>query len=205
MAFVPFPGLAEIALHRKAFGQDVVTVFHYASATIANYTAANLTDLATEIGGRWVTSLQPLSVSAYTGNKIVARALDSQTAPSIEIGFTSTGTWSAGTALPASVCLAIKKSTGLRGRSYRGRWFYSGWGHNSVVGNAFVPTDVNSVLTAHNTFLTVTAGGHVHTLMVASRWENGIQRTTGVATQVVELTADTSVDSQRRRLTGRGS
>lgn len=104
---------------------------------------------------------------------------------------------------PNNAALVTKFTTELRGRSYRGRVFNMGW---PSVNNA-TPTTATGPATTFNTAWTAMAAGlpgdweHV----VASYYHNGAWRTVGVATPVIGYVTNPEIDSQRRRLAGRGT
>lgn len=100
--------------------------------------------------------------------------------------------------MPSNVALCLSLRTALAGRRFRGRKYFSGIPVSKVVGDVIDSTLVSNMLTDINT-------------MIADLATNGtplsIVSYVGLTiTPVVTCTAvDTLVDSQRRRLIGRGS
>lgn len=109
--------------------------------------------------------------------------------------------------LPNSVCIAVKKNTGNLGRSGRGRLYW--------------PSLDASVLSDDNTVESAFAGDVVDALGqmqvdiegsaypcqvgIVSYYNNGALRSAGLFQQITSWSvADLTVDSQRKRLPGRG-
>lgn len=116
-----------------------------------------------------------------------------------------------GPQLPNNNSLTVSFRTANRGRSFRGRNYIVGLIIGSVVDNNAVPGYVNAVTDAYEKLLpgggALTAG----TWVVASRFsgvdadDKPIPRAAGVVTPITSvLVVDSTIDSQRRRLPGRG-
>lgn len=105
--------------------------------------------------------------------------------------------------LPNNVTLCIKWTTENRGRSFRGRTYHVGLTESQVTDNEVVAVAMGQFTTAYGALLTdlATAGWP---LVIASRYANNQPRITGVATLVTGFSIDPFIDSQRRRLPGRG-
>lgn len=112
-----------------------------------------------------------------------------------------------------NVTLAIKLGTGLGGRSYHGRFYFVGVGpgiFNSTQPNQLKSASVGDFNTAFGNFLTdvndaALTNGNVE-LVVCSFVTAGTDRQPAIATRVTSLSlTDTTFDSQRRRLPGRGT
>jgi len=113
---------------------------------------------------------------------------------------------SGGDALPASMAIVVTLRTALRGRSYRGRNYVGGISDSSVEGvNLVKPAFRAECVDVFNDLIggtIVTQGAWV----VVSRFHDKVPLTTGVTTVVnTVLTVDNVLDSQRRRLPGRGA
>lgn len=108
-------------------------------------------------------------------------------------------------AAPLNVTLCVSFRTAQRGRSYRGRSYVCGLAIDAIDGQNIASAISGGVLAAYQA-LVAAAGTASVPMVVVSRQHNGDRRTTGVATPIVSaLLHDTVVDSQRRRLPGRGS
>lgn len=99
-------------------------------------------------------------------------------------------------------CLTLR--TNKRGRSYRGRWYAGGFTRLAVNDSAISPSFAVSLRTSLTAMKTL-AEGVGCTWSVLSKRANGAFRTSGVLTPITSVGwYDLTVDSQRRRLPGRG-
>lgn len=100
---------------------------------------------------------------------------------------------------PGNVALATKLLTGIAGRKNRGRQYWFGIPAASIIGDVVTSGFLNAlaqIFTRH--LLGWTASGVVYRPAIASR--------VGVyLREVIEFAIEAIIDSQRRRLTGRGS
>lgn len=105
---------------------------------------------------------------------------------------------------PGNVAFAVRHQTALSGRSYRGRTYVAGFPSSSIVGNELATGVVATAVNVFNTIRTdvIPLGFE---FSICSRFANKQLRQVAILTPVVQSSAsDTSVDSQRRRLSGRG-
>lgn len=202
--FTPFPNVAQVTLNFIEFDNTLVNVFHVMQSTPFDITG--LQDLAGLFVDWHTAHIAPAQSSSVGLATIVAKALDSETAPAIEYttGLPVVGGQTTDPGLPANVTVAIKWTTGLRGRNYRGRTFFVGLCEGMVSGNKVSESVVGALSLAYNALIDELVAEN-YTLVVASRWLNKTQRITGVSTPILLASVDEWVDSQRRRLTGRGS
>lgn len=114
----------------------------------------------------------------------------------------NTGT-KAGTILPMNATLAVKFSSGKAGRSYRGRNFWIGLCEGDVEGD-FVSQSTRDAIQAAYLAWSAEVGDHDHFWYIVSRQHNNVQRTSGERSFVTGVSIESTVDSQRRRLAGRG-
>lgn len=105
--------------------------------------------------------------------------------------------------LPQNVALCIKFSTGFRGRSMRGRNYVGGLGQNQATGSSINAPSAASIVAAYDLLVTQNTLPDF-TFVVVSRYNNLAPRATGITTPVLTVSANTTLDSQRRRLPGRG-
>lgn len=201
--YIPVPNTVRVDLFMRDDGQHIENVFHVRSvaawdlAAMANlysvfetwaatyYFAAlgvqvvlssiKITDLSSESGGTYES--QPFSPLA--------------------------GAQTGGFAYPSSAALVIKWLTTSRGRSYRGRTYVPGMRTIFASENTVTGTEIAAITeAARELWLGVRSAGH--SLAVVSLCNGGAWRTTGVATDIVSWSVDDTIDSQRRRLPGRG-
>lgn len=98
---------------------------------------------------------------------------------------------------PGSVALCVSLRTALAGRRFRGRKFFSGIPEDNIVGNAIDPAFCTLIVNAVDD-LRLAAFAAGYSLEVVSL----VGLTATLVASV--LCVDNYVDSQRRRLTGRG-
>lgn len=203
MAFVPFANCGQFSLCFEQYGQKMENVFHVQAASPMG--VVELSGVSLIIADWWAGNLKAAQAANVTATKIIARALDSLTAPSIEWSGIPLGpAIDTGVPLPGNVTFAVKWFTALGGRSYRGRTYHVGLADGYVTGQSLKGTAVAAFTIAYG-HLIADLADEDYTLVVASRFSGKAERTTGVATEVIGCTIDGFLDSQRRRLTGRGN
>lgn len=208
MDYIPVANTAQAEIIALMAGQRTQWVCHYQRASLVAYNIASLTDLANGI----VTAINGSSVKGLfpsTWSLIEVRCIDmeSQFGPAISAssGLPIVGT-RAGTQLPNNCALVLTKRTASRGRSYRGRLYFGPLIEADVTDNTVGSTVVSSIINNLGAvLLTVVGVTENHKLHVVSRYSNGVARVTGISTLVTGWTSDGIVDSQRRRLPGRGN
>lgn len=204
MAFAPTPGAAKCAIVFRIDGQFVQTSL---DVGVETETEANMAAAAAGLANSFADHILPLLSEHLVIESAVAFGLESLSSP---IGVFLPGTLmnggSAALALPNNVAYCLTKRTGVRGRSFRGRMYVPG-----------IPNDVldtpSTVSVAFQTSMVAAAAGLLADMVtggfppVVVSWVNaGAQRTEGVATPIISLgPSDLVLDSQRRRLPGRGS
>lgn len=106
---------------------------------------------------------------------------------------------------PNSVAMCATISTGRAGRGFRGRMYLSGIPNDRIVVNNLIPTYVEEVNTALAQLVAPLGPLGDNDLVVYSTQLAGSPRAGGVATRATSVSLrDNVVDSQRRRLPGRG-
>jgi hypothetical protein len=164
--------------------------------------------VAQEAHEAWKTYMLPQLTSDYQLRETYAVDLTDNTAPT---GTATTSPFPEGAvaeqAAPGGTCLAFSFRTDGRGRSSRGRNYISGFSEQVISGN-----NVNSVAQGvllqalQDYFNTMAASALGLEHVIISRIESGIPRLNALVQTVTAITlVDGRLDSQRRRLTGRGS
>lgn len=202
--FVPVPNTVQVELVQNNDFQIVENVIHYKGS--APYSLADMTNLAAQLITYWNTYLKPLTSINSNLVNIILTGMDTESSPRTIVTPAGPPQGSAtGIGAPNNVTIAFKKDTGLRGRSNRGRLYACALPISAVTGDQMTATARSAWLSALNqvTFLGPTTNGSI--MSVVSKRHNNAWRTTGVATPVLSFAAvDGNLDSQRRRLTGRG-
>lgn len=206
MAFVPAPNCARVEMVYTQAGQTMENVYHVKLAA-GPFSDSNLIDAAAAFKTWWDTRLKSNVRTEVTLVKILATALDSQTAVGIEYttGLPIAGTNSSGAPLPNNVTVAIKWLTAARGRSLRGRTYHIGLSSTSVTASEITTAERSVLLTAYGNLFTDLVGlTPALTLSVVSYYSNNALRNSALITPIIDVGVDITLDSQRRRLPGRG-
>lgn len=205
MPFIPCNNTAKVELIYLDQGQRVENVFHVLCPTPPD--ATELNEIAEAFRDWWDVEMQPLTAHDVSLVLILARDLSTEAGTAIEFsdGLPLEGTGAG--PLPNNVTVAVKWSTGLAGRSFRGRTYMVGLPNNSID-----PDNTNQLLTSYQTSLDTAfellidamedAG---RALVVASFFHDNAPRAAGIVTVIQAASIDINIDSQRRRLAGRGS
>lgn len=196
MPSVTIPNVASVTVKGRLFGQDVENVWYVLVGPTPEVFEFNAIAAAFESGyGAIMPALsQDLSIT-----EIVVKDMNVAAGVETTLAITPAMTGGAATAsMPGGTALCISLRTALGGRQFRGRKYFSGIPTSEVVENSFTSDFVDSILTGVSTLLTALVTVD-HPIQVASP-------TYGTSSQVIAAIAtDLYVDSQRRRLTGRGA
>lgn len=166
-------------------------------------TEADLDDVGSFLASWFDTEMQPLMTAGYVLERIKLRDMTSENSFSKDwVGILPLTGVMAGNSLPSNVAWCLKKQTGRAGRSYRGRIYHPGMGEAQVSGNYVDATYASDVIDAYNYIVdNITGVGQGFEMVVVSYQNNGVPRTSGLATVVTGIVAtDLRVDTQRRRL-----
>lgn len=209
--FIPAPNTVSVEfmfiLANSSLAENVIHI-----EKGAPYTLAQIQTLRTNIGSYWDSNLKNMYLDNIQFNRIRIKALDTNIAPMedytwspVKIGGRSAG----GAALPNSICCALKLSTGLAGRSNRGRIYIPVTESGALQAsfqNELDPTYASAIITIFTAFMAqITTWDATAHMVVTSFMTGGAWRATAVNHQVIACTfVDRHIDSQRRRLTGRG-
>lgn len=186
-------------------GQECANVLHYRDTD--GVTAPNLPQIGAGVKQLWDTWIKPLCANTLALRSVVCTDLSASGPPVLEY---ATGLPLAGTGaspqLPNNCTVAISLKTGLRGRSYRGRLYHLGLMESQVTANAVIAGTVTSLLSSYVRFALIDQVAPLHDfeLGVLSYYTNGALRANPVFTAVTDLSCEGIMDSQRRRLPGRG-
>lgn len=203
MPFVPFNNTIRLDVIFVQDGQRVENVHHFiVDETPDVATAASLCEAYKTW---WVNNLRssiPTNVSLV---EIIGTIMENENDPvvSYTTGLPVAGT-SGGHAMPNSVTVAVKLNTAYRGRSYRGRTYYIGLVEEQIDDNKINNTFAATLKGWYEDLMALSVDVGPAVLGVASKYSHKALRQTGVITPVTSVTVDQYIDSQRRRLPGRG-
>lgn len=204
MAFIPVPNTAMVETRFTLFGQNIENTLYFEN--VAAPALADLEALATFMDN-WV-SVEFLQT--FVGQDLIYREVfvtDLTTALSpTAANATNAGDVGAvaAAALPGGSCLAISFRSAGRGRSSRGRNYVSAIPETYAGGNVVGPSFASALVTAYSVLISAPPADW--TWVVVSRYTNNAPRAAGVTYPITSVVAtNLDIDSQRRRLTGRGS
>lgn len=203
MAFVPFNNTIKIEPIFVWDGQRVQNVHYYLVDEFPDLTTAQ--DLAEAYIAWWDAGMKARTPTNLQLVMVVATIMEEENSPGLEVttGLPLTGN-NASPSLPNNVSVAVKWNTAFRGRSYRGRTYHIGLVEFVVTGNTIDTGYATDLQTLYTDLLVLDTDVGPARMGVASKISNGAFRTVGVITPVESVTVDRTVDSQRRRLPGRG-
>lgn len=204
MAFIATENAAQVELRFFVAGQQVENTLYFYNPDGVGL--AGLIDITDQVGEWWDLHYQPLQGAGVTMIEVYGTDLAAADAPT----YTNlekegmTGGASATPLLPGNATIAVSFRTVGRGRSARGRNYFVGLTEGSVVENTVSSTIVSAIEDAYNALITFVTPPWQW--VVLSRYHNGAPRVEGLVQPVIAaLCVDPYVDSQRRRLTGRGT
>jgi hypothetical protein len=216
MPFIPATNTAQVRIVCDMHG-EMITNTIYVQKNGA-WGTADLTALANLVIAWWNDHYAPNVSANLILQRVAARSMQAEDAAGVEIGApANSGGDFVGPAVPGNVALVVKFITGLTGRNRRGRNYCTGFAQTATVGNDLnALTHTNVVASYGNLRDDLIAAGYTH--VVASFYDGTslqpgpggttvkkpIARATALLTPVEAYTADTRLDSQRRRLAGRG-
>lgn len=209
MAHIPIPDCAEIGIlfSHTVEGQDCEMTFG-----VKDTSGAIFADVPTFVGNVWtaVTARFPAAAAVYTSFFGVVFE-DKRTVPYGGATFTFTPVVGTGFgpvgSLPTDNALAVKKVTAGYGRSNRGRVYWPVWEVAMLSSADHVSTTARSAIVAALTDFQgdIQTSSSPAKLSVLSTVTNKVPRSSGVAAEILSWSVfDTVIDSQRRRLVGRG-
>lgn len=202
MTFVPTLNTATLVAAYRLGGQRVINTFWLERA--AAWTLAECEGAAIAFDSFYTASIQQRLSADIALEQVVVTSQQSTSAPQFIFDVEPPNPGNVVVAsLPGNVAMVITLRTALRGRSFRGRLYLAGLPTSIMTGGVFTQASVDAEITGYETLLT-SFGGANNTWVVVSKVQNGVPLGSGVTTPITNITADTSPDSQRRRLPGRG-
>lgn len=206
MAFIPVPTVAQAQVFGRIDGQQTINDLYFASVS-PPITLGQLDSLALALADWFTATVLTFLSASYSFERVHVRDLTTQ-AGFIAESANGAGPGGAGGAfVPNNVAPCISFRTSVAGRSGRGRNYIPGVPQSVVNGNTMTSGFMADMVAAYQQLL---PSGSLHPdgwlWVVVSRFTANAPRPAGVANAVLSvLFADTTVDSQRRRLPGRGA
>lgn len=210
MANVFNPNVCRVVMEGRLYGQVYQNVFHVAvglpGGAPGPWTLPMLEELAQKVES-FSADLAAFQTANLLYTSVTVRQMV-QDAPLVYVAALEAGGINEGDAMPNSVALVFTLRSAVGGRSGSGRMYIGGIPENAVTGNNVSPEWANGVQAAIATGLRnrlSETGSFDMRLVVYSTETGGLPRPVGLAREVTSVQVlDRSVDSQRRRLPGRG-
>lgn len=203
MAFIPALNTAKVVLEQLFGSQTMANILYFTLA--GGWDEASLTALAEAARDWWIDNMQAHINAGSALTAVTATDVESETGPSVTVAVSPAEAGAlTGAAIPTNCAIVVTFRTAGRGRSSRGRNYIGGLDADQLASN----TDMNvpslgNFTTAYEALSDVeVATGATH--VVVSYYHEKAPRATGLVQPVTAVTADTHLDSQRRRLAGRG-
>lgn len=204
MAFIPVAHTIEAVLQWLMGGQQMVNTMWFEKGSA--WTEEQMADFVDDLIAWAVANLLPILSDSITlvGAKASDKSVEGGGTAEKAVTGSNTGSITGPTA-PNNACGVVTFRTALTGRSYRGRNYISGISGSDLASSVALDSSiVADLLDAYDALSGVeTANSCEH--VVVSFFHAGSPRAAGVTTPITEYTMDTYVDSQRRRLAGRGT
>lgn len=204
MAYIPADNVCQAELIFSWNTQIVETVLHFEPDS--GLTPTKMNELGAFLQQWYDTQMQNQHPTTVSLINIKLTDLTLQIGPVVNYstGLPLVGA-GASPSLPNNVALVFTKRTILRGRSYRGRIYHFGLMESMVTDNQVGGANITNLVAIYSLLLNPITATANWDLVVVSRYNNNQPRVTADVTAVTNITTDGLVDSQRRRLPGRGS
>lgn len=202
MAFQPVTNGWQVLLNFRQAGQELQNQMYVTKPS--GGAEVGLFDVAQAfgdwVGNSWATVASETAIL----NSIIVT--DVTVEAGAQVTFVPIGTLSGDLSvppLPTGTTITASWRTGLSGRSYRGRTYHIGLVEDQVNGNELAEARRTQIVAAYSTLIAdlITLGAP---LAVCSRFTNNAPRAAGILTPINVVIVEPYIDSQRRRLTGRG-
>lgn len=205
MAFIPVSQTCKAEVHCTWAGQTTINDLYF-FLPAGEPTLAQTLQLAQDLDAWWSASVLINLNESLTYNFIRTRSLLVPNGFTAESASNSGPGGISGEAVPNNVNPCISFRTGVAGRSFRGRNYIPGLSNSDVTGNVLETAWKTALI---NAYTDLNPGGNFGTAawnwVVVSYFTGGSPRAAGLVTPVISaIFTDDIVDSQRRRLPGRG-
>jgi hypothetical protein len=184
--------------------QQCQNIYHYQNPTSPS--DADMIAIAGHFKDWWNTEFKSAMPGALTLRNITCTDLTNFNGNEIVYvtGLPLTGLDVTHNPYPNNVTLAVKWLTGFRGRSFRGRTYHLGMTEDQALRNVMT---VAALAFYNNAYGKLLDGTYipVNHLCITSFRHNNAPRSSASSSLVTGLSIDPTIDSQRRRLPGRGN
>jgi hypothetical protein len=203
IAFISALNTAKVVLEQLFGSQTMANILYFANS--AGWDEPGLTELAEAVRDWWIANMQPLINAGSALTAVTATDVESATGPTVTVPVSPAEEGAlTGAALPTNCAIVVTFRAAGRGRSSRGRNYIGGLDADTLASNTDmnVPSLGNFTAAYEDLSDVELATGATH--VVVSYYHEKAPRTTALVQPVQAVTGDTHLDSQRRRLAGRG-
>jgi hypothetical protein len=207
MAFIPGTRVALAEVRGELDSQRVENTLYF--RITENWTGSLLQELADGVRDWYVANILPNICAAFELREVVATDLTSNTGPTAtSVPATATFGSNTGEPAPSNVAVTVSFRTAGRGRSSRGRNYVMAIPNTVIAVNTITSDYAQALVDGYTALLesSIAIGTGEAIWGVFSRFHNNAPRTEGVFSPITRVVVvDLTVDSQRRRLPGRGN
>jgi hypothetical protein len=204
VTFIPTADVVKVDANARLFGQIIDNTLWFKFRAGAP-TLEDLIALGATFNTFWVGTMLPVLSQDYKYLGCVVTDQSSDSAPAIEAPSSLESGGVVDDSLAGGTCLCVTFLTGARGRSGRGRNYVSGVPQATRSGNLTTDAFAADLVAVYDAIL----GSPIDTdweWSVVSHFTANAPRVAGLPQPVIgSRVADVNLDSQRRRLTGRGT
>jgi len=203
MAFIPWPNGVQLCFHFTTAGQNWEFCLALKKDSGAP-TTSDLGTLANDAKSWWTSNLKHHLQEATLLNETQATDMTSEGAPDAVVTSGEAAT-DVGNPAPLNAAMVLSNRTAKRGRSYRGRTYVGGLIANSMASPVDYGASAISQLLTDFAALEAQLNTDGFTWVVPSKQHDGVVTNPAHLEPVIAHTMDAHIDSQRRRLFGRGT
>jgi hypothetical protein len=202
--FIPTTNCVKVDAEGVLFGQQIdntMWFLHRAGAP----TIADLTDLGVRFNDFWEGNVVLHLSQDYAYKGCIVTDQSSESSPAVNVPVFGVSGTIAEDSMPGGTCLCITFLTAGRGRSSRGRNYISGIPKVQIIDNAVDGLYAGNFPVGYNSMFSHAINDN-WMWVVVSHFTAGAPRAAGLPQEVISANlSDLNVDSQRRRLAGRGT
>lgn len=203
MPFNPISAVAKCVVEQSYRGEQCINSMYFLHAGGA-ITINDANGLAAALLSWWSLALMPKLSNDLDLLSVKVRDLTSVSGIEVFVGASGIN-GGAGDGMPNNVAACLSVRTPFAGRHYRGRIYLGGVPRSEVVENSLTASFQDEVATAFNTIVGPGGLWSNWSWAVVAQQNAGAVIPGGIVTEVTSaLFVDPIVDSQRRRLPGRG-
>lgn len=202
--FIPTADTVKVDLSGRLFGQVLDNTLWYLHRAGAP-SIADMVALGVMVNDYWEGNIVQWLSQDYSFLGCVVTLQTSVVSPAVNVPVTGVSGTIAEDSMPGGTCLAVKFSTAGRGRSSRGRNYISGIPAVNTSGNQVSGVFAGNITVGYNQYFSSDIAAD-WMWVVVSHQTAGAPRAAGLPQEVINASvSDLNLDSQRRRLTGRGT